>query len=207
QKQLKGISAFAGAAIMGDGRVALVLDPVGLAQRASVISGARGRALGEQETSAGTTEIESHALLLFAPTAGGRMAVPLAHVARLEEFPRSRLEPLGERLVVQYRGEILPLLDISAELAALAVRPSSFGPEPASPTDVVSVVVYDAGAERIGLIVGAILDIVTDPLSVRALANRNGVLFTAVVHDQVTEFVDVAALIAATKPQHLQSIT
>lgn len=203
QKQLKGISAFAGAAIMGDGRVALVLDPVGLAQRANVISGARGRALGEHESSAGTAEVESHALLLFAPTGGGRMAVPLAHVARLEEFPRSRVEPLGKQLVVQYRGEILPLLDISAELASLAVKPSSIL-DPVLPTDVVSVVVYDAGAERIGLIVSAILDIVNDPLAVRALANRAGVLFTAVVHDQVTEFVDVAALIAATQSHPLQ---
>ena len=49
QKQLKGISVFAGAAIMGDGRVALVLDVLGLAQRASVISGAKSRALGEHE--------------------------------------------------------------------------------------------------------------------------------------------------------------
>ncbi|WP_254508173.1 chemotaxis protein CheA [Anatilimnocola floriformis] len=205
QKLFKGISAFAGAAIMGDGRVALVLDPVGLAQRASVISGARGRALGE-ETAEITTPIESHALLLFAPTAGGRMAVPLADVARLEEFSRSRLESLGERLVVQYRGEILPLLDVSAGLAALAVPPSPCGPGPAALSDLVSVVVYDAGAERIGLIVGAILDIVNDPLAIRALANREGVLFTAVVHDQVTEFLDVAALIEATKPPHLHSV-
>ena len=206
QKQLKRISAFAGAAIMGDGRVALVLDPVGLAQRANVISGARGRALGEQQNSAGTTETESHALLLFAPTGGGRMAIPLAHVARLEEFPRSRLESLGAQLVVQYRGEILPLLDVSAELATLAVQPSSFSPAPAGPADVISVVVYDAGAERIGLIVSAILDIVNDPLAIRALANRAGVLFTAVVHDQVTEFVDVAALIAATQSHPWQPI-
>ena len=49
QKQLKGISVFAGAAIMGDGRVALVLDVLGLAQRANVISGAKSRALGTDE--------------------------------------------------------------------------------------------------------------------------------------------------------------
>ena len=41
QKQLKGVSVFAGAAIMGDGRVALVLDVLGLAQRANVTSGRR----------------------------------------------------------------------------------------------------------------------------------------------------------------------
>jgi two-component system chemotaxis sensor kinase CheA len=207
QKQLKGIPAFAGAAIMGDGRIALVLDIVGLAQRANVISGARGRALGEQGSSAAATEIESHSIVLFAPTAGGRMAVPLAHVARLEEFPRSRLEPLGERLVVQYRGEILPLIDVSSELAAISGRNSSSSNSASALADVVPVIVYDAGDERIGLIVSAILDIVNDPLTVRAGANRAGVLFTAVVHDQVTEFVDVAALIEFTRQHLLQAAT
>ena len=40
-KQLKGISAYSGATIMGDGRVALILDVLGLAQRAKVIAEAR----------------------------------------------------------------------------------------------------------------------------------------------------------------------
>ncbi len=35
-KQLKGISCFAGATIMGDGKVALILDILGLAQLASL---------------------------------------------------------------------------------------------------------------------------------------------------------------------------
>ena len=90
QKQLKGISVFAGAAIMGDGRVALVLDVVGLAQRASVISGAMshvGERGGGRGSPAGRPQAQS--LLLFAPTAGGQMAIPLSLVARLEEFPRS----------------------------------------------------------------------------------------------------------------------
>ncbi len=39
QKQLKGISAFSGATIMGDGKVALILDVLGLAQKANVVSG------------------------------------------------------------------------------------------------------------------------------------------------------------------------
>src|SRR5262249_43778084 len=47
QKQLKSLNVFAGATIMGDGKVALILDVVGLAQRARVISGHRERALQE----------------------------------------------------------------------------------------------------------------------------------------------------------------
>ena len=47
-KQLKGISSFAGATIMGDGRVALILDVLGLAQRAKVVTEARDRAMVEK---------------------------------------------------------------------------------------------------------------------------------------------------------------
>src|SRR6266851_7764172 len=47
-KQLKGIKVFAGATIMGDGRVSLILDVVELAQSASILSGVRDRALAEK---------------------------------------------------------------------------------------------------------------------------------------------------------------
>src|SRR6185369_16469532 len=42
-RQLKGIPTFAGATIMGDGRLALILDVLGLAQRAKVVSENRER--------------------------------------------------------------------------------------------------------------------------------------------------------------------
>jgi two-component system chemotaxis sensor kinase CheA len=44
-KQLKGIKTFAGSTIMGDGRVALILDVLGLAQSANVVSESRERAM------------------------------------------------------------------------------------------------------------------------------------------------------------------
>ncbi|MGB2834008.1 MAG: chemotaxis protein CheA, partial [Candidatus Sulfotelmatobacter sp.] len=44
-KQLKGVNTFAGATIMGDGKVALILDALGLAQKANVISELQDRAM------------------------------------------------------------------------------------------------------------------------------------------------------------------
>jgi len=41
RKQLKTVKTFAGSSIMGDGKVALILDVLGLAQRANVVSEAR----------------------------------------------------------------------------------------------------------------------------------------------------------------------
>ncbi len=47
-KQLKGVSLFAGATIMGDGRVSLILDVAGTAQRAGVVSGMTERLAHEE---------------------------------------------------------------------------------------------------------------------------------------------------------------
>jgi two-component system chemotaxis sensor kinase CheA len=207
QQQLKGISVFAGAAIMGDGRVALVLDVLGLAQRASVIPGLKSRAVGERERPAAPAESAGQTLLLFAPSAGGQMAMPLSLVARLEEFPRSSLENLGARQVVQYRGEILPLVDVSRELASLGGHACATKRHEDDASDTVSVVVYAAGEQRAGLIVDRILDIVHDQVATRARANRPGVLFTAIVQEKVTEFIDVAALVRAATTDLLQATT
>ena len=61
----------------------------------------------------------------------------------------------------------------------------------------IQVVVCTDGTNRVGLVVGRILDIVTDPLLVRSSSSREHALFTTVVHSQVTEVLDVASLIAA----------
>lgn len=210
QKQLKGISVFAGAAIMGDGRIALVLDVLGLAQRASVISGAKSSSLGEHEQTSAPTAAESHPLLLFAPSAGGQMAIPLSLVARLEEFPIASLETLGAQQVVQYRGEILPLVDVSEELEQLRrggarTLNTQMAENRDAADETVSVVVYSEGSHQVGLIVGRILDIVHDNIAARSQANRPGVLFTAIIQERVTEFVDVSALMRKTHSDLLQT--
>ncbi|MEO2089860.1 MAG: hypothetical protein ABGY75_10240, partial [Gemmataceae bacterium] len=46
-----------------------------------------------------------------------------------------------------------------------------------------------------GLVVGRILDVVEESITRRSAAGRPGVLFTAVVQDRVTEFLDVESLI------------
>src|SRR5487761_1191506 len=103
---LKGLSVYTGAPIMGDGRVALILDVLGLAQHAGVISEMRQRKLSEDATPAAERAQERKTLLLFQSPDDGRMAISLSDVTRLETFSRSSIERAGEQQVVQYRGAI-----------------------------------------------------------------------------------------------------
>ncbi len=208
QKQLKGLSAFVGATIMGDGRVALILDVLGLAQKANVVSGVRERALSEEPAKIAETAGDRQTVLLFATHDGGRMAIPLSQVARLEEFPRSSLEHVGPRDVVQYRDEILPLIHASRALGSRrnstedhsGSRRRAENSALADESDTVQVVVYAGAGRRVGLVVDRILDIVEETLISRSAAQRSGVLFTAVIQGRVTEFLDVDSILDSVDP-------
>src|SRR4029077_568399 len=69
-KQLRALKIFAGATIMGDGKVALILDVVGLAQNASILSEAREQALAEKTAEALASldgnQADKQTFLLFA---------------------------------------------------------------------------------------------------------------------------------------------
>jgi two-component system chemotaxis sensor kinase CheA len=77
-KHLKGIRAYAGATIMGDGRPALILDVLGLAQSASISSGAH-EALAAEEAAPKQDGADKCKFVLFAGPGGSRMALPLSH--------------------------------------------------------------------------------------------------------------------------------
>ncbi|HAM73342.1 MAG TPA: histidine kinase, partial [Verrucomicrobiales bacterium] len=190
-KQLKGITCFAGATIMGDGKVALILDVLGLAQHAHVIHEVRDRSLTEKSKGESRTG-DRQTLLLFEVGQGGRMALPLSMVARLEEFPRSKVERSGAAEVIQYRGQILPLIRVSHHVRN--------GGEEAADGDLMQVVVYSEEGRSVGLVVAAISDIVEEAITVRRDSRGDGVLGSAVIQNKVTDLLDVRAVIESAEP-------
>jgi two-component system chemotaxis sensor kinase CheA len=187
-RELRGIDVFSGATIMGDGRVALILDVVGLARQCGAID-ADGRegldaAVGERgDEKSGELQREEQTLLLFSIAADEVMAIPLSSVARIEEFSLDAIERLGRRPVVQYRRGILPLLDLNH--TALQHIDGE------SERRTVTVIVSAVGDKSVGLAVDSILDIVTDSFEIDRTAARNSVLGAAVVKGRVVEILDI----------------
>jgi len=202
-KQLKGITAYSGATIMGDGRVALILDILGLAQRAQVIS-ARESALADKEQKKNVGKEEGardhQALLVVQCGEQGRMAIPLSLVARLEEFPSSAIETAGPQEVMQYRGQIMPLIRLSKAIAGAAREAGAPGAEAR-----LQVVVYSEAGRSVGLVVDRIVDIVDEKLVVQNPAQRSGVLGSSVVQKRVTDLLDVPGVVREVIPGFAES--
>lgn len=191
---LKSIPVFAGATIMGDGRVALILDTQGIGHRARVMGDSPDKAAISNVIDEADTAGQSETLLLVRTSTDGNLAIPLNRVARLEQFEVGKTEMAGDIQVVQYRGQILPLVELSSFLLE---RRAGYGEETES--DVIQVVVFGEEGKQVGLVVKEILDVVDEVLEVRGKASREGVLSTATIHGQVTELFDVSAFVASTQ--------
>ncbi len=180
-KLLKGVSCYAGATIMGDGKVALILDVIGLAHRCGVMAEMRDSSR-PAKAGRGAGQGTLTTLLLFQVGAAERLAVPLSVVARLEEFSPARIERAGGDLVVQYRSGILPLVTLDSGYSL-----PDDGP--------VQVVVFSDGEHQAGLIVDRIVDIVEEHLTIKKKSTRPGInpwiLGSAVVGQRVTDFIDL----------------
>lgn len=205
-KQLKGVTAYSGATIMGDGRVALILDILGLAQRAQMIAETRESSQTEKQLepeNAGRKEARAtdHQTLLVAQCGErGRVAIPLTLVARLEEFSTSEIELAGQQEVIQYRGQIMPLIRLSQVVAGGAARKASTPIEERVP-----VVVYSESGRSVGLIVDRIVDIVDEKLIIQSPAQRRGVLGSSVVQKCVTDLLDVPSVVRELIPGFAES--
>jgi two-component system chemotaxis sensor kinase CheA len=197
-KELKGIAVFAGATIMGDGRVSLILDVAGLAQHAEALEVERASDdlddvdLDENVAVADAQHDEKQTLLLFAVGPEEVMAVPLSAVARIEEFPLAKIERVGRRHVVQYRGAILPLVELGPVLGARAAEEGRQRP--------VHVIVYASGDRNVGLIVSSILDVVTEAITIDRSAARSSVIGAAVVQGRVIEILDAEDVLRTQAP-------
>jgi len=185
-KQLKSVACFAGATIMGDGHVALILDVLGLAQMARVLCELREQSLAERGAAAAEAAAHRESWLLFRLGKSGRMAVPLSLVSRLEEFPAAKTERYAGREVIQYRDQIMPLIRLAE---ALGYAGSVDG-------ELLQVVVYAANGRSVGLVVDEILDIAEQAVEVQPMQEAKMLKGAAVIQQRVTDLLDVPALLA-----------
>jgi chemotaxis protein histidine kinase CheA len=195
RKQLKTVKTFAGSSIMGDGKVALILDVLGLAQRASVVTETKSQAQAEKVADTAETSGEKQSFLLFAGPGDCRMAIPLSTLARLEEFPVAQVEMSGSQWVTQYRGQILPLVRLTVALEERRARQRALQTPPTADSGRIQVLVLNHEGRAFGLVVDRILDIVEDRADVKSAATRASVLYSVVIGDRVTELLDIPAIL------------
>ena len=175
--KLRHIQMFSGNTILGDGSVIMIIDPNGVAQTfgsavASHLSAVEADSAVSEDVKATTS------LLVFRAGSMQPKAVPLSLITRLEEVDAQKIELSNGRHMVQYRGQLMPLISMSND-----VRIKGEGAQP--------LLVFSDGSRSMALVVDQIVDIVEDNLEIQVGSDNPGVLGSAIVRGHATEIVDV----------------
>jgi two-component system chemotaxis sensor kinase CheA len=151
---LKDIGLYSGATVLGNADLALILDPGSIAIRAGV---AMSSEEDQARASEGETDAEAAKRLeyLLVEASGRQAAVPLADVLRIEQLPLSRIEYIGNRPVLNFEGQLLPVEDSGGVLAPAEGNPS----ERSIADRQIIVVVCREGNRHVGIAVSHVLDV------------------------------------------------
>jgi len=175
---LRSGTLFTGNTILGDGSVIMIMDPNGLAQAIGPESeDVERHAESTQDTAVDSRE-ESVSMLIFRAGGPEPKAAPLSLITRLEEVDTNDIERSNGRLMVQYRGALMPLVHISA-----------YGEVRTEGRQ--AVLVFSDRGRSAGLMVDEIVDIVDERVKIELTADEPGLTGTAVLKGRATEIVDI----------------
>ena len=177
--KLRHIPLFSGNTILGDGAVVLIIDPNGIARVVGSAAGREQFATAAPLAEAAGDAAEAVTLLIFRGGGESLKAVPLSLVTRLEKIDAGRIEWVGGRPLIQYRGRLMPLVPADPEIAIRREGTQAL-------------VVFSDGERSMGLVVDEIVDIVDDRLEIELAADRSDVVGSAVIRNRATEIVNVA---------------
>lgn len=112
---LQHCKGYAGATIMGDGQISLILDVSNLAKMANLTSfedTKRAIAIAAAEKTNIQKRKKQQALFTFRCSLNENFAIPLNQVERIEKVTAGNVEVVGGKRVMQYRNGSLPLLSV-----------------------------------------------------------------------------------------------
>src|SRR5262249_55498999 len=177
--RLRNIPVFCGNTILGDGSVIMIVDPNGIAHTIGTTAAAQQAADDAHDTEQRAGEANTESLLVVRAGSPQPKAVLLSLVTRLEEIDARTIEFASGHPLVQYRGQLMPLIPVNEN-----VRIKSEGVQP--------LLVFTDGGRSMGLVVDEIVDIVEERLSIELTSQRPGVLGSAVIKGLATEVIDIA---------------
>ncbi|MCK5271300.1 MAG: chemotaxis protein CheW [Sedimentisphaerales bacterium] len=190
-RHMKGNPCLAGATILGDGNVALILDVAGIAAHLQLTMPDADNTKNSQELTSGD-KAETQSVLIFNNDPSEHFAVPTNFISRIERIRSEQIDSVAGREVLQYRGSSLPLLSLEQHIKA----------QPRPDTTWLYVVVFKLSGFEVGLVAPELVDISNISIDIDTITFREtGVVGSIVLDDKTIRLIDVYELAEAAHPE------
>jgi two-component system chemotaxis sensor kinase CheA len=190
---LKNCKCYSGATIMGDGRVAMILDASGITELANLRF---NDLLEEEQRHSETVRSESikeaQTYLLFRNKGSEFLALNLSLVSRIETISQNDIENIGNKEYLKYDNYSMRV-----------IRPSNFMPvrQSESQNGTSYVIIPKLVKHPIGIITDVVLDVVESSATIDTTnITGTGVQGSMIVDDKLVIIIDIYSLFETAEP-------
>ncbi|MDH5511075.1 MAG: hybrid sensor histidine kinase/response regulator [Nitrospinota bacterium] len=181
---VKDIGCYSGATVMGDGKVALILDVQGIAREAGISTDSRGDE-GEEDSSA-ETETDTHTVLLFEYGKDEQFAIALSLIKRIEHISMKSVEKLGGDRFITIDGVSTQLITLSKLMKVSECEEE----------EEMFMLLPKHASRPVGLLIHKLLDTEEAPSVLNEESYmEDGMMGTAILRNRLTLFPDVYRLV------------
>jgi len=180
---LRDMSNFAGATIMGNGEVALILDVDGIARKSGLVERLQANPIRQEELYVAPVE-EMISVLLFEIPGLHKIALPLEVIDHIIKLDSEQIQQNGNREVVYFNEQLMDLVRLE--------RYVSGGAKEALPSTRAPVLTCRYRDRLYGLVVKQVTDIIEVPAKLHELSTpQRGLNGCIIYNDQVINVLDL----------------
>ncbi|MCU4137338.1 MAG: Chemotaxis protein histidine kinase CheA [Thermodesulfobacteria bacterium] len=189
-KWFKNIPIYSGATIMGDGKLALILDVIGLSQFIGISMEEVEKKYETTVIKTKTSSEETIFLLLF-DVGEDRLALPIALISRLDKIKANEIQISGGKEIIIYKDEVIPIIRLENYLPLQNI----------SSQEEYNVLFFTERNKTCGILCSKIVGTLETTLEVEeGIYNHPGILGHRIINGKTVLFIDIYKIIEMYDP-------
>ncbi|MFH2059129.1 MAG: chemotaxis protein CheW [Pseudomonadota bacterium] len=195
---LRDCECYAGASVQGDGKVALILDIIGISKIMNLRTVSKSVQEQAQKRAESKIVKDTQSLLLVCNATDEQIAIPLDLISRIELCKIKDIKITGGRKNIQYRGSPLPLFSLD-EVADVG------SPNTDSPT--CYIIVFSISGKEVGIIMSQIIDIIRGTYIIDEMTHKQpGIMGSTIINQEITLLADLYGIIDTIMPEWTKAL-
>ncbi len=189
---IRNLKIYSGSTILGDGKVALILDADGVANHACIDFNLIDKSIIESESKKLSSGGKIESLLLFKSGVQEQFAIPVSLIKRIEEIKSADIEVAGAKEFITVNNETIRILRLEENMNV----------SPCIQQDELFLLMLKHIKKPIGILFSKLIDIQEVLVNINTDALQiNGLLGTEIVNQRMTLFLDIYKLLEMAEPE------
>jgi len=201
---IQGCNNYSGVTILGDGKVAMILDPSGIIENANLhYIEDRFEANNKKTISEAEKMRENQSLLLFKCSGPETLVLDMSLVSRIEEIQTENIDIVGDKEFIKFRGEPLRIIrpedyiGISKKVISNSENRKCY------------VIIPKLVKHPMGILIESVQD--TMLTSIKLNQNENvtakGILGSTILNDKIVQLLNIYELFELANPEQYSTVT